>query len=87
MASAMVRGTSSQGVISTLKHFVAYGVPEGGHNGNPSIIGIRDLKENVLPTVKAAIDAGALSVMTSYNTIDGIPSTCNQELLTGVLHD
>ena len=87
MASAMVRGTSSQGVISTLKHFVAYGVPEGGHNGNPSIIGMRDLRENVLPTFKAAIDAGALSVMTSYNSLDGIPTTCNEELLTGVLHD
>ena len=87
MASAMVRGTSSQGVISTLKHFVAYGVPEGGHNGNPSIIGMRDLQENVLPTFKAAIDAGALSVMTSYNSLDGIPTTCNKELLTGVLRD
>lgn len=85
MASAMVRGTSSKGRISTLKHFVAYGVPEGGHNGSPSIIGPRDLEENVLPTFKAAIDAGALSVMTSYNTIDGVPSTCNGELLTGVL--
>ena len=73
MASAMVRGTSSRGVISTLKHFVAYGVPEGGHNGNPSIIGMRDLRENVLPTFKAAID--------------GIPTTCNKDLLTGVLHD
>ena len=87
MASAMVRGTSSQGVVSTLKHFVAYGVPEGGHNGNPSIIGMRDLRENVLPTFKAAIDAGALSVMTSYNSLDGIPTTCNKDLLTGVLHD
>ncbi|MBR6881772.1 MAG: glycoside hydrolase family 3 C-terminal domain-containing protein, partial [Bacteroidales bacterium] len=87
MASAMVRGTSSRDVISTLKHFVAYGVPEGGHNGNPSIIGMRDLRENVLPTFKAAIDAGALSVMTSYNSLDGIPTTCNPELLTGVLRD
>ena len=87
MAAAMVRGTSSKGVISTLKHFVAYGVPEGGHNGNPSIIGERDLRENVLPTFQAAIDAGALSVMTSYNTLDGIPSTCNQDLLTGLLRD
>ena len=87
MAAAMVRGTSSHGVISTLKHFVAYGVPEGGHNGNPSIIGMRDLRENVLPAFKAAIDAGALSVMTSYNSLDGIPTTCNKDLLTGVLHD
>ena len=87
MASAMVRGTSSKGVISTLKHFVAYGVPEGGHNGNPSVIGMRDLRENVLPTFKSAIDAGALSVMTSYNSLDGIPTTCNKDLLTGVLRD
>ncbi|MBR0286646.1 MAG: glycoside hydrolase family 3 C-terminal domain-containing protein [Bacteroidales bacterium] len=87
MASAMVRGTSSEGVISTLKHFVAYGIPEGGHNGSPSHIGPRDLEENVLPTFKAAIDNGALSVMTSYNTIDGVPTTCNEELLTGVLHN
>ena len=87
MASAMVRGTSGKGVISTLKHFVAYGIPEGGHNGSPSHIGLRDLEENVLPTFKAAIDNGALSVMTSYNTIDGIPTTCNRDLLTGVLRD
>ncbi|MBQ7709669.1 MAG: glycoside hydrolase family 3 C-terminal domain-containing protein [Bacteroidales bacterium] len=87
MASAMVRGTSGQGIISTLKHFVAYGIPEGGHNGSPSHIGLRDLEENALPPFKAAIDNGALSVMTSYNTIDGVPSTCNAELLTGVLRD
>ena len=87
MASAMVRGTSGKGIISTLKHFVAYGIPEGGHNGSPSHIGQRDLEENVLPTFKAAIDNGALSVMTSYNTIDGVPSTCNEGLLTGVLRD
>ena len=87
MAGALVKGASSKGVISTLKHFVAYGIPEGGHNGSPSHIGTRDLEENVLPTFKAAIDAGALSVMTSYNSIDGIPTTCNKELLTGVLRD
>ena len=87
MASALVRGTSSKGVISTLKHFVAYGIPEGGHNGSPSHIGTRDLEENVLPTFKAAIDAGALSVMTSYNSIDGLPTTANPELLNGVLRD
>lgn len=93
MASAMVRGTSpkhngwDKGVISTLKHFVAYGIPEGGHNGNPSFVGERDLHENFLPTFKAAIDEGALSVMTSYNAIDGVPTTSNGELLTGLLRD
>lgn len=93
MASAMVRGTGpkyngwDKGVISTLKHFVAYGIPEGGHNGNPSNVGRRDLYENFLPPFKAAVDAGALSVMTSYNSIDGVPSTANPELLRGILKD
>lgn len=93
MASAMVRGTGplyngyDQGIVSTLKHFIAYGIPEGGHNGNPSFVGERDLRENFLPAFRAAIDAGALSVMTSYNAIDGVPSTSNGDLLRGVLRD
>ncbi len=66
---------------------MAYGIPEGGHNGNPSNVGRRDLRENFLPPFKAAIDAGALSVMTSYNSIAGIPSTANPELLWGILMD
>jgi len=93
MARAMVRGTSpkhngyDKGIISTLKHFIAYGIPEGGHNGNPSFVGERDLYENFLPAFHAAIDEGALSVMTSYNAIDGVPSTSNAELLRGILRD
>lgn len=91
MAAGMIKGTSpknngfDKGVVSTLKHFIAYGIPEGGHNGNPSFVGVRDLHENFLPTFKAAIDAGALSVMTSYNAIDGEPTTGNRSLLTGLL--
>lgn len=93
MASAMVRGTSpkhngfDKGVISTLKHFVAYGIPEGGHNGNPSFVGERELRENFLPPFKAAIDEGALSVMTSYNSLDGVPSTGNSFLFRDILRD
>ncbi len=93
MASAMVRGTSpkhngyDKGIISTLKHFVAYGIPEGGHNGNPSFVGERELRENFLPPFKAAIDEGALSVMTSYNSLDGIPSTANPHLFREILRD
>ena len=93
MASAMMKGTSpkyngyDKGIVSTLKHFVAYGIPEGGHNGNPSFVGERDLRENFLPVFKKATSEGALSVMTSYNAIDGIPSTGSEHLLTGVLRD
>ncbi len=93
MASAMMRGTSpkhngyDKGIASTLKHFVAYGIPEGGHNGNPSFVGERDLRENFLPVFKRATEEGALSVMTSYNAIDGIPSTASRHLLSDVLRD
>ncbi|WP_297095363.1 glycoside hydrolase family 3 N-terminal domain-containing protein [uncultured Draconibacterium sp.] len=93
MGSAMVKGLGSgnlsqdNSVISTLKHFVAYGVPESGINGNTSIVSRRDLLENYFPPFKAAIDAGALSVMTSYNSIDGIPSTMNKEYLTDILRN
>lgn len=91
LGASMVRGagqgklSQSFSVISTLKHFLAYGIPEGGHNGNITIIGSRDLHENFLPPFKAAVDAGALSVMTSYNSIDGVPCTSNSYLLTDVL--
>ncbi len=93
MAAAMLRGTSvrhngaGRGVVSTLKHFIAYGTPDGGHNGNPSSVGRRDLFENFLPVFRRAVDEGALSVMTSYNAIDGVPSTANGELLRSILCD
>ena len=91
MACAMVSGTSpkhngyDKGIVSTLKHFVAYGIPEGGHNGNPSFVGERELRENFLPPFRAAIEEGAMSVMTSYNSIDGIPTTANSHLLRDIL--
>lgn len=91
MARAMVSGTSpkhngyDKGIASTLKHFAAYGIPEGGHNGSPSFVGERELRENFLPPFKAAIDEGAMSVMTSYNSIDGVPTTANPRLLRDVL--
>lgn len=91
LGSALVKGmgggelSQSDAVISTLKHFVAYGVPEGGHNGNPSVVGERDLHENFLLPFRTAIDAGALSVMTAYNSMDGIPCTMNRRLLQDIL--
>lgn len=91
IGSAMVKGlgggnlSEPYSVISTLKHFVAYGVPEGGHNGSPSVVGVRDLHENYLLPFKAAVDAGALSVMTAYNSMDGIPCTMNRQMLQDVL--
>ena len=93
MGAAMVKGLGGgdlslpYSTITTLKHFIAYGVSEGGQNGARSIVGTRELKQVFLPPFKRAIDAGALSVMTSYNSLDGVPCTSNKELLTNVLRD
>lgn len=73
--------------IATLKHFIAYGVSEGGQNGARSIVGQRELKQVFLPPFRRLTLAGALSVMTSYNSLDGVPCTSNRELLTGVLRN
>ena len=91
MGQALVKGFQGAGiehkntVISTLKHFAAYGVSEGGHNGGAVHLGKRDLYQEYLYPFKKAIDAGALSIMTAYSSVDGIPSTANRELLTNVL--
>ena len=71
--------------IATLKHFIGYGTTEAGQNGGITIAGARELQESFLPPFKKAINAGALSVMTSYNSLDGIPSTCSKALLTDLL--
>ena len=91
MGAAIVEGMGSGNLslpystITTLKHFIAYGTTEGGQNGARSIIGPRELKQQFLPPFKRVIEAGALSVMTSYNSLDGIPCTANRQLLTDVL--
>jgi beta-glucosidase len=72
-------------VYSTLKHFVAYGIPVGGHNGQQAIIGMRELFSNHLSPFRMAVDAGAKTIMTAYNAIDGIPCTANRYLLTDIL--
>ncbi|MDR0509554.1 MAG: glycoside hydrolase family 3 C-terminal domain-containing protein [Rikenellaceae bacterium] len=87
LASAIVRGggRGELPVISTLKHFAAYGAPDGGHNGSPSTVSLRELHESFLPPFREAIRAGAMSVMTSYNSLDGLPCTANPYLLNEVL--
>lgn len=89
MVDGLGGGNLSQkyATIATLKHFLAYAVPEGGQNGNYASVGIRDLHQNFLPPFRKAIDAGALSVMTSYNSIDGISCTSNHYLLTQLLRN
>jgi beta-glucosidase len=73
-------------VIACLKHFAAHGQPESGTNCAPVNVSERLLRETFLYTFQEAIQkAGALSVMASYNEIDGIPSHANRWLLRDVL--
>ncbi|PKD16417.1 glycosyl hydrolase family 3 [Salegentibacter salinarum] len=76
---------SGKHIAATLKHFAAYGVSEGGHNGGAVLVGERDLFQNYMYPVKEAVNSGILSIMTAYNSIDGIPSTAHKELLTNTL--
>ena len=93
MAAAIVHGTGGgdlsrpDATIATLKHFIAYGASEGGHNGGHAQVGLRELHACFLPPFRKAIDAGALSVMTAYNAVDGVPCTSNRSLLTDLLRN
>jgi beta-glucosidase len=73
-------------VIATLKHFVAHGQPESGMNCAPVNVSMRLLRETFLYPFKEAIQkAGAISVMASYNEVDGVPSHASKWLLRDVL--
>jgi beta-glucosidase len=73
-------------VIATAKHFAAHGQPEGGTNIAPANYSERVLRESFLPSFKAAVtEGGIMSVMASYNEIDGVPSHANSWLLEKVL--
>ena len=93
MGAAMVNGLGGgdlsmpYSTIATLKHFIAYGISEGGQNGARSIVGPRELKQVFLQPFRRVMTNGALSVMTSYNSLDGVPCTSNKELLTDVLRE
>jgi beta-glucosidase len=75
-------------VIATLKHFAAHGQPESGMNCGPVNISERVLRETFLMPFKEAVqEAGVISIMPSYNEIDGIPSHSNSWLLKEVLRN
>ena len=89
-AKNMVEGfqgdlTPGEGLASCVKHFAAYGAAEAGRDYNTVDMSERRLREEYLPSYKAALDAGCELVMTSFNTIDGIPATGNEWLMDQVL--
>jgi len=84
MARAFVSPFESSGIVTTPKHFVA-NVGDGGRDSYPIDVSPRLLAELHFPPFRAAIAAGARSVMTAYNSVDGSPATQNQWLLTTTL--
>lgn len=91
IAKAMIRGyqgsdlSKNNTILSCVKHFALYGAPEAGRDYNMVDMSKIRMYNEYLPPYKAAIDAGAASVMVSFNEIDGVPATGNKWLLTDLL--
>ena len=93
MARAMVRGfqgddlSRSNALLACVKHFALYGAVEAGREYNAVDMSPRRMYQYYLPPYQAAVDAGVGSVMSSFNDINGVPSTANHWLLTEVLRN
>ncbi len=91
IARAMVRGyqgddlTANNTIMSCVKHYALYGASEAGLDYNTVDMSRNRMYNEYFPPYKAAVDAGAGSIMASFNEIDGIPATANKWLLTDVL--
>ena len=72
-------------VVTSVKHFAAYGQPEGGREYNTTDVSVQRLLNVYLPPFKAAIDAGADTVMCSFNAVSGVPGCANSDLETDLL--
>ncbi len=92
MGEAMVRGyqgtkPDTASMAACVKHFVGYGAAEGGRDYNSTYLTERQLRNVYLPPFEAAVKAGAMTLMTSFNDNDGVPSTGNAFILRQVLRD
>lgn len=91
IAKAMVEGYQGDNlsayntIMACVKHFALYGAAEAGRDYNTTDMSLHRMYNEYFPPYKAAIDAGAGSVMTSFNDINGVPATANKWLMTDVL--
>lgn len=86
MGVAYVRGIQGEGVHATGKHFLGYGVPDGGFNHGEMSVGPRRLRDVIAAPFRAAInEAGLAAVMNAYNEVDGLPCGGSREILTDLL--
>src|ERR1700729_2819382 len=93
IAAAKVRGyqgsdfAAPDKMAATVKHFAAYGAPVAGREYNTVDMPTQQLFNDYLPPYKAAVDAGAATVMASFNSLNGVPNTANPYTLTTILRD
>lgn len=93
IAQAMVRGYQGDNlslkntIMACVKHFALYGAAEGGRDYNTTDMSHIRMYNDYFPPYKAAVDAGAGSVMASFNEVDGIPATASRWLMTEVLRN
>lgn len=97
IAAAMVRGyqgpdketqlTRDDQILACVKHFALYGAPEAGRDYSTVDMSRIRMYNEYFPPYKAAVDAGAASVMASFNEVDGVPATGNRWLMTEVLRN
>lgn len=91
MAVAYVRGYQGEkldapdSIAACPKHFVGYGAAEGGRDYNTTEISEHTLREIYLPPFHAAVNAGAATIMSAFNSLDGVPASANPFTLTQVL--
>ncbi len=93
MARALVEGyqgadlANPETIVACPKHYVAYGAAEGGRDYNTVDISERTLREVYLPPFKAAVEAGAGTIMSAFNDLNGIPASANPHTLTEILRE
>ncbi|HEX2622888.1 MAG TPA: glycoside hydrolase family 3 N-terminal domain-containing protein, partial [Phototrophicaceae bacterium] len=92
LGSAYIQGLQGddfkRGIVATAKHFVGYGMSEGGMNWAPPHLGWREMREVYLFPFEAAVrEARLASIMNGYHEIDGVPCGSSEELLTRILRD
>ncbi len=90
IGQAMVRGyqgdySREDNIMACVKHFALYGAVEGGRDYNTVDMSRQRMYNQYLPPYKAAVEAGAGSIMSSFNLVDGVPATANRWLLTDLL--
>ncbi len=91
--AALIRGYQGQGlddptaILATAKHYAGYSETQGGRDATEADLSHRKLRSYFLPPFERAARAGAMTFMTGYQSMDGVPSTANRWLLTEVLKD